>query len=90
MTTVRELIDYALNKAEDLGSRDDVVMDLSDSDLPEVETALIQLACDHSEEEMLIDEAGHSLWQIWKRQGRSPPAELVDRMHPSAKKFFVA
>ncbi len=77
-----------LDKSGDLGSRDDAAMDLFQFDLPEVEAALIEVAIDQSEEEMVIDSAGESLWQIWQRQGRTPPPEVLAKMHPSARKFF--
>ncbi len=82
------MVAYLLDKSGDLGGRDDVAMDLSQFDLPEVEAALIEIATDQSEEEMVIDSAGESLWEIWQRQGRTPPPEVLAKMHPSARKFF--
>ncbi len=82
------MVIYLLDKSGDLGSRDDVAMDLGKYDLEEVEDALIQVAQDHSEEEMIIDSAGESLWEIWKRKNKFN-SEIVAKMHPSAQKFFI-
>jgi len=79
---------YARDRSADLGSRDDAVLALSDFDLPEVEAALVQMAGDSSEEEMLVDQAGHALWIIWDRQKKIPNQEVIAKMHPSARKFF--
>ena len=87
--TAQQLLAYAVDKTADLGGRDDAVLELSAYDLAEVESALLRMAGDEAEEEMLVDQAGHALWIIWSRQGRVPPPELVARMLPSAKKFFA-
>jgi hypothetical protein len=86
--TPQQMVAYLLDKSGDLGSRDDVAKDPYRFDLPEVEAALIEVATDRSEEEMIIDTAGESLWQIWQRQGKTPPPDVLARMHPSARKFF--
>jgi hypothetical protein len=77
-----------LNKSNDLGTRDDCAMDLHEFDLPEAESALVTVASDASEEEMIIDSAGHSLWQLYKRHNRSVPPDVLRALQPSAKKFF--
>ena len=87
--TAQELLAYALDKAADLGGRNDAVLELSAYDLEEVESGLLRMAGDEAEEEMLVDQAGHALWIIWSRQGRVPPPELLASMLPSARKFFV-
>ena len=87
--TAEQMIAYVLDKTADLGSRDDVAMDLSRFDDPVVEQTLINIALDHSEEEMIIDSAGNSLWEIWQRNHRPVPSDVVARMHPSAQKFFL-
>lgn len=83
-----EMISALLDKSQDLGSRDDIAMDLGAFDLPEVEAALLKVASDPAEEEMIVDSAGESLAQICKRQNRTLPAEVLDRLQPPAKKFF--
>jgi hypothetical protein len=82
------MVEYLLNKSNDLGSRDDCAMDLHKFDLPEVEAALVTVASDALEDEMVVDSAGHSLWQIYKRQNRVVPAEVQSTLQPSAMKFF--
>jgi len=83
-----EMIGCLLDKSQDLGSRDDIAMDLYASDLPEAEAALLAVASDPAEEEMIIDSAGESLAQIYKRQNRELSAEALARLQPSARKFF--
>ena len=78
--TPEAMINFMLNKSEDLGGRDDCAMDLSQFDLPEVEKALIKVATDHSEDEMIIDSAGESLQEIWNRQKRVPPKEVLEKV----------
>jgi hypothetical protein len=82
------MVQYLLNKSNDLGGRDDCAMDLYVSDLPEVEAALVTVASDPSEEEIVVDSAGESLAQIYKRQNRAVPGEVLSALQPSAKKFF--
>ena len=76
------------DKTADLGSRDDVAMDLSQFDEPEAEEGLLRVVLDHTQDEMIIDSAGDSLREIWERKGKRDTA-LVARMHPSAQKFFT-
>lgn len=87
--TPQQLLAYAKDKTADLGGRDDAVLALSDFDLPEVEEGLLQMAMDATEDEMLVDQAGHALWILWSRQGRVPSGAVVSGMLPSARKFFV-
>ena len=82
------MVQYLLNGSNDLGSRDDCAMDLYKFDLPEVEAALVTVASDPSEEEIVVDSAGESLSQIYKRQNRAVPGEVLSALQPSAKKFF--
>lgn len=83
-----EYIDYLLDKSNDLGGRDDAAMHLIRFDAAEVIEALIKVATDHTEEDMIIDSAGQSLQEIWSRNNVTPSADIVSRMHPSAKIFF--
>lgn len=62
-------------------------MDLSASDDPKAERALLTIVLNHDEDEMLIDSAGDSLREIWLRRGKRDD-ELIGLMHPSARKFF--
>jgi hypothetical protein len=84
---LRALLSYLLDRSADLGGRDDVAMDLWESDDPEAEAALIQLALDHTENVVLIDSAGESLRSIWERKGKLDQ-DVVARMHPAAQRFF--
>jgi hypothetical protein len=81
------LISVLLNSSAEFGDRHDAAMDLAEYDQPAVEQALLDIALDAASDADLADEAGHSLWQIWRRQGKQE-RELVARMHPAARKFF--
>ena len=83
-----EMVQYLLDKSNELGGRDDCAMDLCEFDHPEVEAALVTVASDAAEEEIVVDSAGESLAQIFKRQNRVVPAEILRILQPSAKKFF--
>jgi hypothetical protein len=86
-SSLQELIAFLGDRNSDLGSRDDVAMDLGRSDEPAAEEALLRIVLDHTEDEMIIDSAGDSLREIWERQGKQAP-DLVAQMHPAAQKFF--
>jgi hypothetical protein len=81
------LISVLLNRSAPGGDRDDAAMDLEYYDEPEVEEALLSVVLDHADEEIVIDSAGESLYQLWERKGKHNAA-LVASMHPSAQKFF--
>jgi hypothetical protein len=85
--SVHELAIFLLDREAELGSRDDVAMDLARFDDAEAEAVLLEIVLDSTQEEMLIDSAGDSLREIWERKGKFLP-DLVARMHPSAQKFF--
>jgi hypothetical protein len=85
--SIERMIEFLLDRTQDLGSRDDVAMELSDSDDARVEEVLVRLATDPSEDEMLVDQAGHSLWLVWQRKGVRPE-ETIAKLLPSARKFF--
>ena len=82
------MVGYLLDKSNDLGGRDDCAMDLYEYDLPEVEAALVKVASDPAEDEIVVDSAGESLAQIYRRQNRAVSAEVLSTLQPSAKKFF--
>ena len=81
------LISVLLDSTAEFGDRHDAAMDLAAFDEPAAEQALLRIALDGSSDEQLADEAGHSVWEIWRRKG-THDAELVTRMHPEARKFF--
>jgi len=87
--TAKDYIDFLLDKENDLGGRDDAAMDLYKFDEPEVVIALVKVATDSSEEDIIIDSAGESLREIWNRNGISPPENIINKMNPEAKKFFT-
>lgn len=81
------LISVLQDVRAEYGDRGDAAMDLAEYDEPEAEAALLEVALNGSADPDLADEAGHSLWQIWQRKGKSDP-EVVARLHPEARKFF--
>jgi HEAT repeat protein len=56
-------------KSIDLGVRHDAAMDLGDYDEPRVLEALIQIATDVDENEMILDSCGSSIIEIGVRKG---------------------
>lgn len=87
--TREQSLALATNSSAEVGDRDDAILALSDFDDTEVQSALLRIASDASEDEMLVDEAGHVLWIIWDRQGKVATPDLIARMQPSARKFFA-
>lgn len=85
---LERLVEVLLNKSEEIGDRDDVAMDLSKYDDDVAEQALITITCDHTDEEIVIDSAGESLSQIWKRKNKFDQS-IVDKMHRDAKRYFT-
>lgn len=86
--TPLEYAAYALDRANELGDRQECIDAMGAFDEPAVEAALIRIASDPSEDEWLRDSAGESLWELWRRQGRVPPRDIVATFLPEAKKFF--
>jgi hypothetical protein len=82
------MVAVLLDRSQDLASRDDIAMDLREFDLPEVEAALVRVASDPAEDEMIVDSAGDSLLQIYLRQNRVVAPDVLSKLQPSAKKFF--
>jgi hypothetical protein len=83
------MVAFMLDKSKDLSERDDIAGDLYSSDLPEVEAALLTIASDNTDDELIVDSAGHSLWIICDRQKRKLSDVVIGALHPEARKFFV-
>lgn len=81
------LISVLLDKSREFGDRDDAAMDLGSYDGSDVEEALLKVVMDHSEDEDIVDRAVESLAEVWLRTGCENP-ELVEKMHPVARKLF--
>lgn len=83
--TLQETIDGLFDPRylDDLGGRDDLIMELSDSDDPNAEHALLRIARDPNEEDMLQEGAASALVEIWIRQDRFE-FELLSSLQISA------
>jgi hypothetical protein len=81
------LIRLLLDKGAEFGDRDDAAMDLAGFDDPEAEEALTTVAQDLADDEDIVDRAGESLAEIWKRKGKWDSG-IVAQMHPESRKFF--
>jgi hypothetical protein len=79
-----ELIQCLLDRNESLAARDDAALDLADYEGREVETALVQVACDVTENEMLQDSAAEALKEIWSRKDVFH-MDIFNRFTPMAK-----
>lgn len=83
-----DLLACLLDKSVEFGDRDDAAMELGRFDLPWVEEGLMCVVTDHDEDEMIVDSAAESLFEIYLRQERQVDAATVARMHPAARPFF--
>jgi hypothetical protein len=83
------MISYLLERNSDLAGRDDCAMDLAKYDEKDAEEALLQVASDPSQEEVLLDTCGESLGEIWARQGRVDSA-LLALLQPPARRVALA
>lgn len=81
-------IDYLIrvlqDKSIDLGVRDDAAMDLGEYDEMRVLEALLQVAVDLEENEMILDSCGESIKAIWLRKGCHDPIVFA-KFAPAAK-----
>jgi len=88
MVQANALISMLLNRKAHLDAREEAATELWAFDEIEAEQALISVVIDHDEEEVIADSAGEALWIIWSRKEKMDQA-IVDKMHPTAKKFFI-
>lgn len=82
--TIDYLIRVLQDKSIDLGVRDDAVMDLGRYDERQVLEALLQVAVDLEENEMILDSCGGSIMEIWARKGCYDPLVFA-KFAPAAK-----
>lgn len=88
-----QMIDYLIqvlqDKSIDLGVRDDAAMDLGAYDEPRVLDALVQVAVDKDEDELILWSCGESIKDIWLRRGdysrKVINAELLNKLTPAAR-----
>lgn len=81
------LIGVLLDKSAPTADRDDAAMDLADFDSPEAEAALVVVASDSEEDELLLDTAGQSLSEMWLRWNKKPDADVI-RAFPDPSRFI--
>jgi HEAT repeat protein len=62
------LLEVLLDKSASLADRDDAAMNLGEYDEDRALTALLEVASDPSEDEIVLSSAGESIAQIWLRQ----------------------
>ena len=62
------LVSVLKNKSAEYGDRDDAAMDLGSYDGPEVESALLNVLLDETEDEGLVETAAESLSEVWTRK----------------------
>ncbi|MFC8586059.1 hypothetical protein ACFUGD_16125 [Streptomyces sp. NPDC057217] len=70
MQHMQNLVKVLLDPTVDIGSRDDAVMDLYETDAPEARQALLTVAGDPQAPDIVLASAGESLGQIATRTGR--------------------
>ncbi len=82
--TIDHLIRVLQDKSIDLGVRDDAAMDLGRYDEARVLEALLQVAVDLEEDEIILDSCGDSIKDIWARKGCYDPLVFA-KFAPAAK-----
>lgn len=70
-----------------VGTREEIVMDLSDSDLPEAENTLIKLAY-HNNDRYLDEAIGEGIGQIWARKNKLPYL-CLDKIPSSVRQYII-
>ncbi len=79
-----ELIAVLTDKTIDIAMRDDAAMDLGLYDEPRALEALIEIAKNHEQHEMILDSCGESIADIWLRNGGYDATEF-DKFALAAK-----
>jgi hypothetical protein len=78
-----------LNKAAEYGDRSDALMQLSELNPEFLESDLLNMARDWSEDEDLVEDAGDALGLMWVKLGQIPVAKIRGVL-PPALKMIVA
>jgi hypothetical protein len=81
------LVEVLLDKHARWDERDDAAMDLADSDDREALVALLQVGCDVTEADILLESVGESVAEILARHPDWRTAE-VERLAPTASRAF--
>jgi hypothetical protein len=86
---VTQLIALLLDKDAPFSARDDAGIDLGSYDDESAFSALFMIACDTSEDEVLVETCGASIAQIWKRSG-GLDSKLMTAMRLPARREVLA
>lgn len=81
---VELLVEILLDKKEEIGARDDAAMYLGKFDDESAMNALIQIAKDNHEQEILLWSSGESLGYIWVRKKKFDRT-IFDSLLPEAR-----
>ena len=82
------LISVLRDRTARLDERDDAALDLAQYDEPEALHALIRVASDQSDDELLLDSCGQSIAEIWARLGIVENAVLL-ALTPTARRILL-
>jgi hypothetical protein len=89
MNWLTRLINLLRDKTARIDERDDAAIDLGTSDDPKALDALLEVACDPTENEMIVGSSGESIADIVVRNGRFDLTWL-DGFAPAAKRELRA
>jgi hypothetical protein len=84
-----DLVKIWVDREQDLLERDDAAESLAASSDPASEMALVDIARDLTEDEILLDTCGTSLGERWAREGRLDTHVLAS-LSPVAKRIAEA
>ena len=82
------LIKVLLDRSASIADRDDAAMDLGDYDDPEVLDALIAIAVNANDEELVLASCGQSIAEIWIRKNIFN-VDILEAMSIPAKNEIV-
>ncbi|MCH9611267.1 MAG: hypothetical protein S4CHLAM81_12050 [Chlamydiales bacterium] len=89
MDIADQLIELLLDTTTSIAERDDAAIDLSDYSTPKVVEALLKVAQDPNEDDLVASSAGESLGQIWS-QGSELNMALLYSLSNHAKHETLA
>lgn len=83
MDKIDQLVEILLDKKASIAERDDVAMDLGVFDDDLALKALISIATNLNEDDMIVDFCGESIGEIWVKRNKSD-FKILKRFHPVA------
>jgi HEAT repeat protein len=89
MSKLTQLIEILLDRQARIDERDDAAIDLGSFDDESALQALVIVASDASESEIVLASCGESIGSIWQRRA-TWSQELLEKMTPTARREIKA